>query len=121
MVECTGDFNPLPQSIDNDVPNHKAAEAALVVHQMRVPLAENIIGPFVGGMAEIVAARIEGQLVQQVWIEISVLQDASICRPQNLQSFVQQFLIASPGYPGTLDHERNGANALVVVRFAARA
>ena len=59
---------------------HEAAVAALVVEVVRVPFAEEVVGPLVGGMAEVVAARIEGQLVEQVGIEVGVVQEGRVGR-----------------------------------------
>ena len=68
-------FEPLTEALQRHLPNDKAAIVAIVVDVMWIPFAETIIGPLVGGMIEIIAARIEGQFVEQIEIEAGVRQD----------------------------------------------
>ena len=68
----------------------EAAIAALVVDVVRVPLAEAVVGPLVGGMAEVVAARIEGQLVEQGRIEVGVGEQRRVGGLEDLQGLARR-------------------------------
>ena len=63
------------QALEGDLPGDEPAKKALVVDVVRVPFAEAVVGPFVGGVSEVVATRIESVFVQQIEIEIGVGQE----------------------------------------------
>ena len=60
----------LQQRIERDLAHDITTEAALVVQMMRIPLAEDVIGPAIDGMAMIVGPQIDGQFVEQLKIEL---------------------------------------------------
>src|SRR5262249_38055777 len=61
--------NAAGQGSKTDLPDDVAAETSLVVDVVRVPFAEEVVRPLVGRMAVVVGARVEGEFVQNGWIE----------------------------------------------------
>ncbi len=62
------------QGIERHLLHDEPAVATLVVDVVRVPLAEVIVGPLVDRVIEVVGPRVEGQLVQQLQIEVGLFQ-----------------------------------------------
>ena len=58
------------QGVQRDLADDVAAIAALVVEMMRVPFAEDVIRPAIDRMAVVVGAHVNGQLVEQIEIEL---------------------------------------------------
>ena len=59
--------------IEHDLTDDVAPVAPLVVDEVRIPFAEAVVRPFLGGVVEVVGANVEGQFVEQVRIEAGVL------------------------------------------------
>ena len=56
----------LQEGVQRDLADDVTAVAALIVDVVRIPFAEDVIGPPVDGMAMIVSAHVQGELVQQI-------------------------------------------------------
>ena len=110
---------PLPEPVEQELPDDEAAIACLVVEMMRVPFAEAVVGPFVGGMVEVVAARIEGQFVEQGRVEVRIGAIASGIVFENLERTFDESLILALRDADAADEQRDRPHPFVVVDLAA--
>ena len=115
-----GLVHAVEQGVERDLADDVAAIAALVVDVVRVPFAEDVVGPAVDRMAVIVGPHVQRQFVQQVQIELGLREQRRVGRFQDLQCRADEVVIAAPGRPGAADVQRHGPMAFVVVGFALR-
>ena len=57
---------------------------------VRVPFAEDVVGPAVDRMAVIVGAQVEGQLVEQGRVEVGLGQQGRVVAVEDLQGLVRR-------------------------------
>jgi len=114
-----GFLGALPQAVEQQLPHDEAAITRLPVEQVRIPLAETVVGPFVGGMPEVVRARVERELVEQRQVEVGVGADRLGGGFENLQRALDEIVILPARHADAAQEQRDGADAFVVVDFAA--
>src|SRR5207253_2107736 len=88
------------EGVQQDGPDDVAAVAGLAVEVVRVPLAEDVVGPAVDGVAVVVGPRVQGQLVQQLRVEAGVLENGRVGRAQDRQGLFGQVVVAARGHAG---------------------
>ena len=66
--------DPGEQPVERVLADDEAAVAALVVEVVRVPFAEDVVGPAVGRVVVIIRPRIDRQFVQQGWVELGLVE-----------------------------------------------
>ena len=106
-------IHPRQQRIERDLLQHEAAIVAAVVDVVQVPLAEVVVGPLAGRVIEVVGARIERQLFDQLRIEPGLLQDLRIGVGENRQRPLDQLLVRARGHADVVDVQRNRPQPLV--------
>ena len=109
---------PLLEPLDRHLAKNEPAILALAVEVMRVPLAEAVVGPLVRGMAEVVAARVESELVEQGRIEVGPLQQARADAAEDLHRLGDKGLIRTMADAGAAEKERDRSDSFVVVDLA---
>src|SRR5262249_18640321 len=87
---------------------------------MRVPLAEDIIWPAVHRMAMIVGARIDGQLIKQLRIKVSLMEQRRLGRSEDGHRFLDKVVIPAPCRSRAADKQRYRPEPLVIIGFALR-
>ena len=105
------------QRIERDLLQHEPAIVAAIVHGVRIPLAEVVVGALAGRMVEVVGPRVEGQLVQHLEVEPGLLQDFRVGLGQDVQRLPHQFAIRPAGHAHLFDVQRNRSHPLVCVRL----
>src|SRR6516164_4931613 len=108
------------QSIKRNLAGDIPPVAPLAIDVMRVPLAEDIIWSAVRRMAMIVGARIDGQLVKQFRIKVSLMEQQRIGRSEDGHRFVYEVMIPAPCRSRAADKQRYWPETLVVIGFALR-
>ena len=94
---------------------HEVAVEATIVDVVRVPLAEVVIGPFARGVVEVVRARVDGQLFEQVGVEPGLTQQRGVGVVEDLERLLDQFAELSVGYACARDVQRDGPDPFVAV------
>ena len=112
-------LHPLPEAFESDLPQHEAPKVPLGVDVVRVPFSKAVVGTFIGWVIEVVAPRIEGQLVEQVGIKTGIGQNRGIGGLENVECFGHQPFIPAPRDSGPTQKKRYGPHSLMLVRFAA--
>src|SRR5437870_2679428 len=84
---------------------------------MRVPFAETVIRPLVGGMIEVVSARVNCQLVQEIQIEMGFDTNCPRRRFKNLQCALEKIVIFAATHADAAQENGNRSDALVSVDF----
>ncbi len=115
-----GGIDPVEQAVESDLADHVAPIATAVVQVMRVPFAEDVIGPAVDRMAVVVGADVNGQLVQEVEVELCLGQQAGVGAAEDFEGLADDLLIRSTADAGTAQEQWHGAMAFVFVGFALR-
>src|SRR5262245_128121 len=85
---------------------------------MRVPFTEAVVGPLVGGMIEVVRARIDGEFVEALQIEMRVEANELGRLLENLERTFDEIVILAMADADVAQVNRDGPQALVRVDFA---
>ena len=107
--------NPLEHGVQRDLLQDEAAAAARVVQLAQVPLAEEVVGPLVDRMVEVVGPGIDGQLVQQRRIEHGLQQQHRIGGLEDRQRPLDQVVVAARGHARPANVQRDGPHPFVGV------
>ena len=94
---------------------HEAAATPGAVQLVHVPLAEQVVGPLVQRVVEVVRPRIKGQLVELVQGEHGVKQDRGIGRVEDGQRGLDQLTIGADGRPRPANPKRDRTHPFVLV------
>ena len=113
-----GVFDAVHEGVEGDLANDVAAKPAAVVDLVRVPLAEDVVGPAVDRMAVVVGAEIDGHLVQAFELEARFREDGRIGFAEDLQGLVEDVAIAPGSDAGAAEVQWQRAVAFVLVRLA---
>ncbi len=105
-VQGTVLLHGVEEGVERDLADHVAAVTPVAVEVVRVPLAEDVVGPAVDGMAVVVGAQVHGQFLEDGQIELRVGQEARVGGRQDLQGAGGQVVVAAPGHAGAAEEER---------------
>ena len=108
---------PVEHRVERNLLQHEPAAAARVVQLVHVPLAEEIVGPFVHRMVEVVGPRVKRQLVELFEGEHGLEHQRGIGGVENGQGRLDQFTIRSRRGPRPANPQRHRPDPLVVVRL----
>ncbi len=109
--------DPLEHGIQRDLLHDETAAAPRIVQLAEVPLPEEVIGPLVHRVVEVVGAGIDGQLVQHRRIEHGLQQQHRIGGLQDRHRSLDEVVVAADGHARPANEQRNGPHPFVRVRL----
>ena len=117
FIRPFGVVDPLKQRIKDDLTDYEATISALRVNQVRIPLAENVVRPFVGRQRVIVSTRVKGQFVELRQVEVGAYQNVAGRFPEQLDRPSDQVVVLANRCACATYAQRNRAEPFVIVRF----
>ena len=117
---AVGRLRPGEQPVERVFADDEPAEPPVVVEVVRVPFAEDVVGPAVGRMVVVVGSRVQGQLVEQRRVELGVVEQVGVGRRDDFQRQPHDGLIRARSHTDAAQIERNRPEPLVIVHLARR-
>jgi hypothetical protein len=113
--QVVGVGQPLHERIKGHLLDYEAAETAVLVHLVRIPLAEVVIGTLVGRMIEIVGPRIDRQLLELHGVEAGGPQQVFVGGLEQRQRQLHDFALRAIADAGAADVDGDRPDVLVRV------
>ena len=98
---------PRENPVERRLLQHHPPVAALLVDPLRIPEAEQIVGPAGGRMEEVEGPGIESELLHRLELEVGLVQEFGGRRGENLDRAGHEIAVPAMGGPGAGSIERH--------------